>query len=154
MQLGSFAVAFAFSAFIVFLVWLIAFTATVGTPYYVYHIYISLLIYLLCAGGHYLLVYAYKATGGSFLMGYACAVTFYASREIRDRQKLGSWDWMGLWAPIVVITVLFAISEGSRRLVARYAVESSRAQSPKLPDRRRVLMRDGWRPTNRPRLAR
>lgn len=31
---------------------------------------------------------------------------FYAGREVRDREKLGRWDWPGLLAPVVPLTLL------------------------------------------------
>lgn len=35
---------------------------------------------------------------------------FYLGREIRDREKLGAWDWPGLIAPLVACAVLWALS--------------------------------------------
>lgn len=34
---------------------------------------------------------------------------FYIGREVRDREKLGSWDWLGLLAPVgsmIIVIVL------------------------------------------------
>lgn len=90
---------------------------TFGTPYYVNHVYISFLLFVLGSAGHHVLVHRFKVTSGSFLMGFATGTIFYLSRELRDRQKLGSWDWPGLWAPVVALCLLFATCEVISRLV-------------------------------------
>jgi hypothetical protein len=33
---------------------------------------------------------------------------FYLGREIRDREKLGVWDWPGFWAPVAASAGLWA----------------------------------------------
>jgi len=35
---------------------------------------------------------------------------FYAGREIRDREKLGVWDWPGLVAPVTASTALWVFA--------------------------------------------
>ena len=34
---------------------------------------------------------------------------FYLGREIRDREKLGAWDWPGLLWPVGVCALLWAV---------------------------------------------
>ena len=34
------------------------------------------------------------------------AIFFFCGREFRDYEKLGEWDWVGLFAPIAVALVL------------------------------------------------
>lgn len=34
---------------------------------------------------------------------------FYLGREIRDREKLGAWDWPGLLWPVGVCILLWAV---------------------------------------------
>jgi hypothetical protein len=48
-------------------------------------------------------------TTGNALAGMASGIAFYAGREIRDREKLGTWDYPGLIAPLVacILTHLF-----------------------------------------------
>lgn len=32
---------------------------------------------------------------------------FYVGREVRDREKIGDWDWRGLWWPVVGLSPLW-----------------------------------------------
>ena len=34
---------------------------------------------------------------------------FYAGREVRDREKLGRWDWRGLLYPVIGLSPLWII---------------------------------------------
>lgn len=37
------------------------------------------------------------------------AFPVYLSREVRDREKLGWWDWPGLLVPQVALLIVFAL---------------------------------------------
>lgn len=43
--------------------------------------------------------------------GLAAGAFFYIGREVRDREKLGSWDWPGLIAPVAACLIVFAVSK-------------------------------------------
>lgn len=55
-------------------------------PYYIWHLVIAVVI----TGALY-------PIAGSFLPG----AVFYVGREVRDREKLGRWDWPGLLWPTI-----------------------------------------------------
>lgn len=59
-------------------------------PYYIKHLLIALGISGL----------GYVLDGSAVLYG----ALFYLGREIRDREKLGFWDWKGLLYPAVPLT--------------------------------------------------
>lgn len=40
-------------------------------------------------------------------VGLVAGVMFYAGREVRDREKLGTWDWPGLIAPVVACVAVW-----------------------------------------------
>lgn len=40
--------------------------------------------------------------------GALAGAFFYIGREVRDREKLGVWDWPGLIAPVAVMAVFLA----------------------------------------------
>ena len=42
--------------------------------------------------------------------GLAAGATFYIGREVRDREKLGIWDWPGLFAPVVACALVLIVS--------------------------------------------
>lgn len=42
--------------------------------------------------------------------GLAAGASFYIGREVRDREKLGTWDWPGLVAPVSACLAVKAIS--------------------------------------------
>lgn len=64
---------------------------------------------------HYYLRHAAVALAISavaFFVPTAWALTgavFYAGREIRDREKLGVWDWPGLLWPVGVCVLLWVV---------------------------------------------
>lgn len=35
---------------------------------------------------------------------------FYVGREVRDREKLGVWDWPGLVAPVTISAILYVFA--------------------------------------------
>lgn len=35
---------------------------------------------------------------------------FYVGREVRDREKLGMWDWPGLVAPVAISIILYVFA--------------------------------------------
>lgn len=41
--------------------------------------------------------------------GAAAGAAFYVGREVRDREKLGAWDWPGLITPISINTLIAVI---------------------------------------------
>ncbi len=41
--------------------------------------------------------------------GLGMGATFYVGREIRDREKLGHWDWPVLIAPVATCLLLWGI---------------------------------------------
>lgn len=41
--------------------------------------------------------------------GYAAGVTFYISREVRDREKLHFWDYEGLLGPVLGLSAVFFV---------------------------------------------
>lgn len=47
----------------------------------------------------------------SWLAGFMSAFPFYISREVRDREKLGYWDWPGLLAPLIGLVLLYGSIE-------------------------------------------
>ena len=47
-------------------------------------------------------------------MGFFTALPIYLSREIRDAEKLGHWDWRGLWWPTGgLLLLLLGLETGS-----------------------------------------
>ena len=65
-------------------------------------------------------------------MGFFCALPVYLSREIRDREKLGYWDWPGLWWPTAgLILLLAALETGSALWRRRRRRERGRETGPK-----------------------
>ena len=96
-------------AFFVLLVLLIA--AMNWWPYYLNHLVVALLIFIFASGLHHVVVHYFKWTDGNWLMGLASSLPFYVSREIRDREKLGYWDWPGVLWPTIGILVLAVLLE-------------------------------------------
>mmetsp|Transcript_1088 Transcript_1088/g.2736 ORF Transcript_1088/g.2736 Transcript_1088/m.2736 type:complete len:148 (+) Transcript_1088:56-499(+) len=88
-------------------------------PYYLNHLVIALLMFFLFAGIHHAAVYHFKLTDGSWLMGFCASLPFYLSREIRDSEKLGYWDWPGLWWPTIGILILLVVLESGSALWRR-----------------------------------
>lgn len=43
--------------------------------------------------------------------GLAAGASFYIGREIRDFEKLGSWDWPGLIAPLAACLIVLVFYE-------------------------------------------
>ena len=82
-------------------------------PYYVDHLIVAFLIFFFGAGTHHAVVHRFKLTDGNWLCGFQCALPFYLSREIRDREKLGHWDLPGLWWPTAGLILLFILLEAS-----------------------------------------
>ena len=91
----------------------------VSIAYYVNHAFIAVLIFLFTSALHYGVVSHFKLTDGAWLTGFFSALPFYLSREIRDAEKLGHWDWPGLWWPTVAIIVLLVMLETSTALWRR-----------------------------------
>ena len=91
----------------------------IDPPYYLNHLVIALLIFLLASGIHHAVVHRYQLTDGNWLMGFFSAFPFYLSREIRDSEKLGHWDWAGLWWPTAGLLVVFAALETGTALWRR-----------------------------------
>ena len=62
----------------------------------------------------------------SVLAGYATGISFYISREIRDHEKLGFWDYEGLLAPVLGLSATFFIAQycviGYRKFVSKVRV--------------------------------
>ena len=50
--------------------------------------------------------------------GLCAGAFFYIGREVRDREKLGAWDWYGLLAPVLSCLGAFIIS----RMVMLWAI--------------------------------
>ena len=100
------------------LILLVAWDA-LDTPHYLNHLIIAILIFLLASGIHHAVVHYYRLTDGNWLMGFFTALPFYLSREIRDREKLGYWDWPGLWWPTVGLLVLLVVLETGSALWRR-----------------------------------
>ena len=42
--------------------------------------------------------------------GALAGAAFYIGREVRDREKLGTWDWPGLAAPVAVNAVVLGLT--------------------------------------------
>lgn len=93
------------------LVILLVAVGALDSPYYIDHLVIAVLIFLFASAIHHVVVHRYRLTDGNWLMGFTTALPFYLSREIRDRQKLGFWDWPGLLWPTIGIMVLLAALE-------------------------------------------
>jgi len=49
------------------------------------------------------------AAGAFYLLWALAGAVFYLGREIRDREKLGAWDWPGLLWPVGVCILLWAV---------------------------------------------
>ena len=84
-----------------------------AVKYYVMHLLIAIEIFLLGAGIHLLLARLLNCVDSSWLCGFLTALPFYISREIRDAEKLGRWDWPGLWWPTVGVVVLLVVLEAA-----------------------------------------
>lgn len=67
-------------------------------PYYIIHALIALSIQAVVS-----LVFSVET-------GTAAGFCFYLGREIRDREKLGHWDWAGLVSPSVAVFAVYGIS--------------------------------------------
>lgn len=70
-------------------------------PYWAHHVLIASGIMLACWP-----VFGLQA-------GALAGAMFYAGREVRDREKLGAWDWPGLLAPVgsmIIVIVLKWVS--------------------------------------------
>lgn len=67
-------------------------------PYYIIHALIALSIQ------------AVVALPFSIETGTAAGFCFYLGREIRDREKLGQWDYAGLIAPTVAVFIVYGVS--------------------------------------------
>jgi hypothetical protein len=67
-------------------------------PYYIDHAFVAIIIQLTI----------FLMSGNSFA-GTASGIAFYAGREVRDREKLGSWDYAGLIAPVLGCSVVHAL---------------------------------------------
>lgn len=55
---------------------------------------------------------ALAISAAAFFVPHAWALAgavFYAGREIRDREKLGVWDWPGLLAPLAACVLLWML---------------------------------------------
>mgnify|MGYP003650746398 CR=1 FL=1 len=61
-----------------------------GLPYYINHLLISLVI-------------------GAAFCNFMVGASFYTGRELRDWEKLGSFDHKGFWFPVVGCIVLHVI---------------------------------------------
>jgi hypothetical protein len=69
-------------------------------PYYIIHAIVAVSLQLT----------AWISTG-NLLAGTATGISFYVGREIRDREKLGYWDYPGLIAPLIAcIAVHFVLA--------------------------------------------
>lgn len=42
--------------------------------------------------------------------GAMAGAFFYIGREVRDREKLGTWDWPGLIAPVAAMALVLVVS--------------------------------------------
>ncbi len=67
-------------------------------PYFIEHALVALIIQ------------AVVAMPFTIETGTASAFCFYLGREVRDRQKLGFWDWKGLIAPTVAVFAVYAVT--------------------------------------------
>ena len=67
-------------------------------PYYIEHALVALAIQTAVAMPF------------SIETGTAAGFCFYLGREVRDRQKLGVWDWKGLIAPTVAVFAVYAVT--------------------------------------------
>ncbi len=74
-------------------------------PYWLEHAAVALAIQIIVAT---LLDVMLWSTDG-VTAGTAAGIAFYAGREIRDRQKLGRWDWPGLIAPTVACLLVWGL---------------------------------------------
>jgi hypothetical protein len=70
----------------------------VNIPYYILHALVALTIQ--------------SAVSIPFTIetGTAAGFCFYLGREVRDRQKLGAWDWAGLMSPTIAVFGVYAIT--------------------------------------------
>jgi len=94
-------------------------------PYYLNHLVLALLIFFLAAGAHHAVVYWFKLSDGNWLMGFFTALPFYLSREIRDSEKLGYWDWPGLlWPTLGILLLSIVLESGSAWLRWRRAKQT------------------------------
>jgi len=65
------------------------------TPYWLIHAFVAVSIQLTI----------YAITGNT-LAGLEDGISFYAGREIRDKEKLGYWDLPGIAGPTIIATTL------------------------------------------------
>jgi xanthine/uracil/vitamin C permease (AzgA family) len=70
----------------------------INIPYYILHALVALTIQ------------ATVAIPFSIETGTAAGFCFYLGREVRDRQKLGAWDWAGLIFPTVAVFGVYFIT--------------------------------------------
>ncbi len=74
-------------------------------PYWLEHVFVAVTIQVVVGT---LLDVTLLSTDG-VTAGTAAGIAFYAGREIRDRQKLGRWDWPGLIAPVLACLIVWAL---------------------------------------------
>lgn len=43
--------------------------------------------------------------------GAMAGAFFYIGREVRDREKLGAWDWPGLIAPVAAMALVLIVGK-------------------------------------------
>jgi len=75
-----------------------------ATPYWLHHIVVAIAIQLVVG----LIVDIALLSPDGLGVGTASGIAFYVGREVRDRQKLGRWDWPGLVAPVVACLIVWA----------------------------------------------
>jgi hypothetical protein len=109
------AVSSAVAFLILGLVMLLVAVDALDVPYYLSHLIIAVLIFLPASFVHHVVVHRWRLTDGNWLMGFFTALPFYVSREIRDKQKSGHWDWPGLWWPTAGLLILWIALETGQR---------------------------------------
>lgn len=48
---------------------------------------------------------------GLWVSALSSSILWYLSREVRDHEKLGYWDWEGLYAPTLGLVYVFVICQ-------------------------------------------
>ncbi|GMH82072.1 hypothetical protein TrVE_jg1354 [Triparma verrucosa] len=108
------------------------FDENIKWPYYISHFILGLSFYLLIAICYNVCVKFFDLDG-QWVAALSGSILWYLSREVRDNEKLGGWDWQGLYAPTLGLVYVFIILQSialwwkykitrETKYVSRYAV--------------------------------
>mmetsp|Transcript_25727 Transcript_25727/g.53476 ORF Transcript_25727/g.53476 Transcript_25727/m.53476 type:complete len:223 (-) Transcript_25727:154-822(-) len=79
-------------------------------PYYFNHFLLGLSFFLLNCITYSLCVKFFECEG-LWVSALSSSILWYISREVRDREKLGYWDYEGLYAPTLGLVYVFIICQ-------------------------------------------